>query len=238
MLKALPRLSALLSLGVLFACAAPDSSNSPVIAEKSVKPGINKGFLSEKLDVKQFTKRFEGESREIFKHRTRIARAVGAKTGMSIADIGAGTGLFCKLFEKDVGSEGKVYAVDISPKFLEHLKKRFANSSVVTPVMCTEKSTELPAASVDVAFVCDTYHHFEYPRNTLASLHASIRPGGSLVIVDFERIPGVSREWTLKHVRAGKEVVTAEITAAGFELLEEVEVEGIKENYFLRFKRK
>ena len=60
----------------------------------------------------------------------------------------------------------------------------------MTVVLGGERSVELPEASVDLAFVCDTYHHFEYPRSTLASLHTAIRPGGALVVVDFEREPG------------------------------------------------
>ena len=93
------------------------------------------------------------------------------------------------------------------------------------------------AASVDLAFVCDTYHHFEYPRSTLESLFTAIRPGGSLVILDFERIPGESDEWVLEHVRAGKEVFRREIESAGFQFEREVTVEGLKENYVLRFRR-
>ena len=85
--------------------------------------------------------------------------------------------------------------------------------------------------------MCDTYHHFEYPHSTLASLHQAIRPGGSLVVIDFERIPGESRDWVLEHVRAGKDVFTREIEAAGFELVEQVAIEGLKENYVLRFRR-
>ncbi|MGB2501466.1 MAG: SAM-dependent methyltransferase, partial [Mariniblastus sp.] len=61
---------------------------------------------------------------------------------------------------------------------------------------------------------------------------------GELVVIDFERIPGESREWLLGHVRAGKEVFRAEIMDAGFALDEEVTIKGFKENYFLRFRKK
>jgi hypothetical protein len=57
------------------------------------------------------------------------------------------------------------------------------------------------------------------------------------VVIDFERVPGESREWTLDHVRAGKEVFQAEIESAGFTLVEEVDIEGLEENYFLKFKK-
>ena len=69
----------------------------------------------------------------------------------------------------------------------------------------------------------------------LASIRAALRPGGALVVVDFERIPGVSPDWILKHVRAGKDEFRAEIEAAGFRFVEEVDL--MRENYFLRFAR-
>ena len=61
-------------------------------------------------------------------------------------------------------------------------------------------------------------------------------PSGTLIVIDFDRIPGKSREFILGHVRAGKGVFRSEIEAAGFEFVEEVELDGLKENYFLRFR--
>jgi ubiquinone/menaquinone biosynthesis C-methylase UbiE len=93
---------------------------------------------------------------------------------------------------------------------------------------------DLPPGSVDVAFVCDTYHHFEFPQRTLASLYRAIKPGGKLVVVDFIRIEGKSSAWILFHVRAGQEVVEKEITDAGFR--KAGEVKGLlKENYLVIF---
>ena len=182
---------------------------------------------------------FEGESREIAVERAALAAAVGLAPGEEVADIGAGTGLFLEPFARAVGAEGRVFAVDISPGFVEHLDARIADEGWTNAqtVLCTERSTELQSASVDAAFVCDTYHHFEYPDHTLASLHDALRPGGRLVIVDFEREEGVSDEWVLNHVRAGKSVFRGEIEAAGFTFEEELELDGLAQNYVLVFRR-
>ncbi len=144
--------------------------------EKSVKPGINDRFKNP--DVASFVKTFEGESREIFVDRDKIAAACGIKPGMVVADIGAGTGLFTRIFAKQTGAEGQVYAVDIAAKFLEHIQKtsRQAGLKNVTPVLCNYDSVDLPPNSIDLAFICDTYHHFEYPQKTLASLHRCSSP--------------------------------------------------------------
>ena len=207
--------------------------------ERPIASRLNRGFLDPKQSVQSFVDRFERESREIAKHRDAIAAVLGLSPGMEVADIGAGTGLFLPPLCRAVGDEGKVYAVDIAPKFIDHLAERARREGYaqVEPVLCTIRSAELPDASVDAAFVCDTYHHFDHPMETLASLMRAIRPGGRLVVVDFERIPGVTREWVLGHVRAGKEVFRSEIERAGFVFESEPKVAGLEENYVLVFRR-
>jgi predicted methyltransferase len=232
-------LLALLAFAAACAGDAPPSGAGQTDREPSVRPGANEPFLSEDLEVSEYVQRFEGESREIYRSRKEIVAALRLEPGMRVADVGAGTGLFLPALDEAVGAEGRVFAVDISPKFLAHLRERARAEDLdqVKVVEAREDSVELPAASIDLAFVCDTYHHFEYPKSTLASLHRALRPGGRLVVVDFERTAGVSSQWTLDHVRAGKDVFTVEIEAAGFELEQELEVDGLVENYVLQFRR-
>lgn len=203
--------------------------------EKSVNPGINKQF--ENPDPKKFIERFEKEGREIYDKRKEIVTACKLKEGQAIADVGAGTGLFTRLFAPVVGDKGKVYAVDISKQFIEHIQKSCEAGGIknVNGVVCTQTSVELPPASVDVVFICDVYHHFEFPFRTLASIHRALRPGGQVIVVDFVRIEKVSSDWVLKHVRAGKEVFSKEIESSGFKLVEEPKF--MKDQYFLRFEK-
>ena len=107
----------------------------------------------------------------------------------------------------------------------------------VRVVPSTERSASLSPESVDHVFICDTYHHFELYGEMLDSIREGLAPGGQLVVIDFERIPGTSRDWLLTHVRAGKDQVRAEIEQAGFEFVEEVEVPAFEENYLLRFRK-
>ncbi|MCI0705398.1 MAG: methyltransferase domain-containing protein [Planctomycetia bacterium] len=205
-----------------------------VAQEKSVKPGINDPFKSP--DVEKFVKTFEGESREIFTERNKVVEACELKPGMVVADIGAGTGLYSRLFAKAVGPNGQVFAVDIAPKFLEHIQKtsRDAGLKNVTPVLCNPDSVDLPPNSVDVAFICDTYHHFEFPEKTMLSLDRALKPGGRVIVIDFHRIPGTSSDWVLNHVRAGQDVVEKEIASCGFKKTDEVK-NLLRENYFIIF---
>ncbi|MFO0014583.1 MAG: class I SAM-dependent methyltransferase [Planctomycetota bacterium] len=204
--------------------------------DKSVNPGINDAFANP--DVKSFQEKFEVESREIFTKRQEILAACGIQAGHTVADIGAGTGLFTRLFAKAVGNGGQVIAVDIAPNFLEHIAKTNRELDIrnVNTLLCKSESTELPDNSVDLAFICDTYHHFEFPRKTMASLYRAIKPGGRIVVIDFKRIDGESSDWVMKHVRAGQEVFEAEITDCGFVKLRDVPG-VVKENYMMVFQK-
>ncbi len=218
------------TLGFFFAAA------TTMAQETSVKPGINDAFRNP--DAKEFTERFEVESREVYSRRKEIVAACEIKPGMAVADIGAGTGLFTRLFAEAVGPEGKVLAVDIAQNFLDHIEKsaREVGLKNVETVLASVDSTGLPPASVDLAFICDTYHHFEFPHKTMTSLHRALKPGGRVVLIDFRREPGRSTDWVLDHVRAGQHVFESEIIAAGFRKVSE-NADLLKENYFVVFEK-
>ncbi len=205
--------------------------------EESVKPGINDSWRSD--DIGPLIGRLETESREIFTERFNLAAVVGVPKGAVIADIGAGSGFMTNVFARQVGPGGKVYAVDINPVMLRHVHEGAKDAGLenIEIVVCTDKSTELPPASIDMAFICDTYHHFEFPKNTMTSLRQALKPGGQVVVVDFHRIEGETAEWLMEHVRAGEEVFTQEILDAGFELVNDHDVDFLTENYVLRFRK-
>ena len=210
---------------------------SPLAAQdKSVRPGINDSFRDP--DVKSWVERFEIESREVFNQRQKIVEACGIKPGMVVADIGAGTGLFTRLFSPAVGDQGRVLAVDITQKFLDHItvRSREIGQRNVETVLCSQDSIKLPPGIVDLAFISDTYHHFEFPTKTMTSLLSSLKPGGRVVVIDFHKIEGQSSDFVMSHVRAGQEVFEKEILDCGFRKVRE-ERELLKENYFLVFEK-
>ncbi len=228
----------LTALGCLLVVALPACTSTNGNSD-AVSKNINGKFLSEDLNPDVWVKRFEVEAREIYAQRKEIVDAVKLAPGDRIADVGAGTGLFVTAFANAVGANGKVFAVDISPQFIDHIKGRVADEGLTNVDVVRSKldSTELADRSVDTVFVCDTYHHFEQYDAMLASIFNALRSGGTLIVIDFERIPGVSRKWTLGHVRADKQQFTSEIERSGFRLVSEVNIPGLKENYFLRFEK-
>ncbi len=210
--------------------------SSLLAQEKSVRPGVNDSFQDPK--VSEFQEKFEIESREVFAKRNEIVEVCKVAPGMIVADVGAGTGVFTRLFSGAVGPKGQVLAVDIALNFLEHINStnREAGRKNVQTVQCTPDSTKLEPATVDVAYICDTYHHFEFPLETMRSLHTALTPGGRLFLVDFKRVEGESTDWTMKHVRAGQDVFEAEILSCGFKKVREHSA-LLKENYFIEFER-
>ncbi|MHC4910809.1 MAG: class I SAM-dependent methyltransferase [Planctomycetota bacterium] len=206
-------------------------------AEASVKPGINDSWKSP--NIGPLIGRLETESREIWVHRADLAAVVGAPPGAVVADVGAGSGFMTNIFARQVGPEGAVYAVDINPTLMEFVADGAKAEGLenIETVVCTDKSAELPPASVDIVFICDTYHHFEYPKNTMTSIRRALRPGGQVIVVDFHRIEGKTRPFIMEHVRADEATFTQEILDAGFELANRHDVSFLEENYMLRFRR-
>ncbi|MGB1015848.1 MAG: class I SAM-dependent methyltransferase [Nannocystaceae bacterium] len=205
--------------------------------EKSVNPTINESYRKAKSH-RPWVRRFEREGREVYDNQAQILAAMALEPGMRVADVGAGTGLFSVPFARQVGSTGKVYAVDVMPYFLDHLRKKAKKKqlSQLEVVEAKERAVGLAPGSVDLVFFSDSYHHIEYPRTYLETVFAALKPGGSVVLIDYRRDAELNGDWILKHVRADQATVVAEFEAAGFELVETRD-KLLKENYYVRFRR-
>jgi len=222
------------------AAATAEAEDAPQSHGPAPYPAdMNRNFTDPDVDIQQFIKRFENEARDIYAKRREITRAVGLRPGDAVADIGAGTGLFAQLFAEQVGPKGTVYAVDIAPAFVKYLAeqaKKHGHERVVKTVLNTPDSAELPPGSIDVAFLCDTYHHFEHPEKMLTSIRRALRPSGRLVVIGFD-LRKDSGEFVKQRARAAKEVYYREIAAAGFELIETKDAPAIKDNFYAEFRR-
>jgi len=231
-----PGRNILYCLFLLVVVIALDASRTVRAQEESIHPGINRNF--ENPDVDKWLTRFERDDREVYMRRDEVAAAVGLEPGMDIADIGAGTGFFTMLFASEVAPDGTVYAVDIAGNFIEHIEQTAEElglnnvEGVVNPV----DSTNLEQDSVDVIFMAHTYHHFEYPFKMLESIRNALRPDGVVVLVDMERVEGVSPKFVLGMVRAGKGTFTDEFRNAGFDLIEDVPFS--ETDYILKFRQR
>jgi ubiquinone/menaquinone biosynthesis C-methylase UbiE len=206
-----------------------------LLAQQSgVLPG---SAISADPDLEKWRSGLEYEGREVYNKRLEIVQAMKLKPGMTVADIGAGTGLFTRLFAKAVEPSGRVYAVDVSSASVDKLMKLAKSQGLdnVTGVVNGDKDVRLPPDSIDVVYLCDSYHHFDHPAEMLKSIMSSLKPGGKVVLVDFERIPGKSPKWILEHVKHNKEQVVQQFKDAGFAYQKEKRF--MAQNYFVIFRR-
>ena len=117
----------------------------------------------------------------IYKYRHAIVAVLGLESGSSVADVGAGTGFIARLMAEQVGPTGTVYAQDISQKSLDYNVEVAGKQGLsnVRPVLGDQHATNLPKISTDLVVTIRTYHHFEHPEETLASIEAALRPGAA-----------------------------------------------------------
>ncbi|MGH1342910.1 MAG: methyltransferase domain-containing protein [Nannocystales bacterium] len=191
---------------------------------------INKKY--EGGDAAGWEKRFERKGREVHDRQAAVLEALRIEPGMSAADVGVGSGLYTLAFAKAVTRSGTVFAVDVQDYFLDHVrdKAKKAGLSNIAFVKAEQRSANLDDGTVDIIFMCDVFHHVEYPRTYLASLYAALKPGGRLAVIDFIAEEGKSKKWVLEHVRASPAEFRAEFEAAGFVF--ERAPDLLEENFF------
>ena len=116
-----------------------------------------------------------------------LIAALELKPGMTVADIGAGTGYYAWRIAQRVSAGGTVYAVDVQPEMIKLLEQQMSRRGAanVKALLGTRTDPGLPAGSVDLALMVDVYHELEYPYEMLAAIVRALKPGGRLAFVEF-----------------------------------------------------
>lgn len=151
-----------------------------------------------------------------------LVAAMAIRSGMTVADIGTGTGYMLPYLSKAVGADGRVIAEDIFDDFLTKAKETARKMALgnVTFVKGSETDPNLPEGGVDVILALDSYHHYDYPAKMLAGFHHALRNAGRLVIVEYYRRPDAMPDGgAMRHIRLDEPGVVKEIEANGFHLL-------------------
>lgn len=177
----------------------------------------------------------EAPSRDTWQQPEKVMAALALRPGEHVADLGSGPGYFTLRFARAVGASGKVYAIDISREMLNYLEKqaRAEHLTNIKPVLAQSHNPELPPASVDMIFICDTLHHISNRATYYPLLIRALKPGGRLVNIDFYKRslpvgPPV-------HMKIPKAEMIGEAQTAGFHLVGQYNF--LKYQYFLVFKR-
>lgn len=144
---------------------------------------------------------------------------------MVVADIGAGTGYFSRLFALTL-SGGRVHAIDCEPNMVAHMQQRFAreglaNVSVHLSRVCDPCLPEIP----DWVFLANVYRFIQERevfllRRLLAQMGQQTRG----LLVDFK---GAQAAVSPTQARA-------EVQQAGF-VVDELDLQTCPDHYLLHF---
>jgi predicted methyltransferase len=119
----------------------------------------------------------------------RALALIGVNTGMTVADIGAGTGYMTTRLAALVGPAGTVYANEIQPELLRRLETAVRGRGLqnVQVVPGAEDDARLPERALDIALLVDVYHELHAPQSMLRSIGRSLKADGRLVLVEYRQ---------------------------------------------------
>jgi hypothetical protein len=233
--------SAAMSIALSIAPALAQEHQHPGTLPRPQAPPITstakKLNESYQTNCEHFAAGFDSPGRELFDRRIDVVNSIGLKSGMVAADIGAGNGLFSRLMAERVGPSGIVYPVEISPSNQLHQQVGQGRESPEHQDgprnrSHTETRPEFRRRGVHRRVVSP----FSSTRRRCPADSEALKPDGVLLLVDLERIDGVSPDYVVGMVRAGKGTFTDEIRNAGSELVEDIQI--LELDYVLKFKHR
>ncbi len=186
-------------------------------------------------DVEHWTSVFDSPEREKWQMPVRVVEALRIKRGQTVADLGAGTGYFVPRLADAVGESGTLYAVEVEPNLITHLRERAEKENLpqVVPVLASKDAPRLPRGRVDLVLIVDTFHHLDYRQGYLAKLAQVLTPRGRIAVIDWMKKP--LPEGPKPDHKLTRSQVVEEVTAAGYELVDSPDF--LPYQYFLIFRK-
>jgi arsenite methyltransferase len=140
-------------------------------------------------DVAKWVEVFDDPARDVWQRPDAVLRELGVASGMTVADLGAGTGYFSVRIARAVGPAGHVLAIDVEAKLVDYLKARAAKEKLpqIEAALVLPDDPSLPAHRVDLVLIVDTWHHIDDRLRYLTKLAAGLAAGGRVAVVDFKK---------------------------------------------------
>jgi SAM-dependent methyltransferase len=119
----------------------------------------------------------------------RALAVLGIRPGMTVADVGAGTGYLTIPIATMVGPAGKVYANDIQPAMLGLIEAKARQQQLgnVETVRGAEDDARLPSDAIDLVLLADVYHELRQPQPMLAGIRRALRANGRLALIEYRK---------------------------------------------------
>ena len=142
--------------------------------------------LGNPADFERYLERLESPERAEWQRPDAVVDALGLERGARVCDVGAGSGYFTLRLARAVGPTGKVFAIEAEPRMRDVLVRRLeeAHLANVEPVLAVD-GVGLPQEPVDRVLIVNAYHHFPDGIAYLRALAGQLRPGGTIVNIDF-----------------------------------------------------
>ncbi len=183
------RIAALaLSVAAAAACGrsspAPAPAPAPAEAAPDGRPRYEGRVIAEVCTGAAWLDRPDRDERE---QPERVLDALELKPGMTVADVGAGTGYFTVRLARRVGKTGYVYATEISPEMLRLVDARVTREKLpnVQLKLATATDAKLPARCCDLVLLVDVYHELTSPPAVMAGIRRALKETGRLVLVEY-----------------------------------------------------
>jgi SAM-dependent methyltransferase len=115
-----------------------------------------------------------------------LVHRLGIKSGMTVADIGAGSGYYVVRLSPIVGPRGRIIAQDVVPEYLQGLRRRVHDLGLQNVVIRLGEPHDprLPAGTLDIAIMVHMYHEIAQPYGLLYNLAPALKSGGRVGIID------------------------------------------------------
>ena len=130
---------------------------------------------------------FDDPARDAWQKPDEVVALLAIEPGMTVADLGAGTGYFLARLSRAVGESGRVIATDLEPDMVRYMGERATREGLANVEVRQVAADDpgLDAGAVDRVLVVDVWHHISDRVAYARKLAAALRPGGRVVIVDF-----------------------------------------------------
>jgi SAM-dependent methyltransferase len=130
------------------------------------------------------------QSRDKAGEAERVMNLLGVKAGLSVADIGAGSGYYTVRLARRVAPTGHVFAEDVVPEYLERLAQRVRSEGLtgtVTLVKGDPHDPRLPPGSIDLALLVHMYHEVQQPYGLMWNLRPALKPNARVAVIDARK---------------------------------------------------
>ncbi len=163
-----------------------------------------------------WSERFDSSERAAWQKPAEVVELLAVEPGMTLVDLGAGTGYFLSYLSAAAGDGGRVLALDPEPDMVRFMSERAEREGLanVEAQKIPFDDPELEPASVDRVLIVNTWHHIQERPDYARKLLAALKPGGGVYVVDFTRD---SPSGPPVEERLKAQEVIAELTGAGLE---------------------